>query len=125
MMQRVTKRTAHDELRRLGLLAASRAEDWFIGGYEGVRLRRRRGAYVIKLTVDADLVSMIENVKRERRTTVDIRVATNEDSARTAARPAQDGHARADGKNVFAGYARGTPRAFCGLRPDEHARSFN
>ena len=85
VMQRVTERAAHDKFRRLGLVAASRAEDRFVGGHEGVRLRRRRGAYVIKVTVDADLVSMIENVKRERRTTVDIRVAMNEDAARMVA----------------------------------------
>jgi hypothetical protein len=117
MMQRVTEGTAQDELPRHGLIAASRAQDWFVGRFEGVRLRRRRSAYVIKFTVDADLVSMIENVKRERRTTVDIRVATNENTARTAVLPAKDGHARADGKNVGGRDARGTARAFCGLRP--------
>ena len=89
MMQRVTEGTLQDELRRHGLIAASRAQNSLVGRFEGVRLRRRRGAYVIKFTVDANLVSMIENVKRERRTTVDIRVATNENTARTAVLPSK------------------------------------
>ena len=117
MMQRVTEGTAQDELRRHGLIAASRAQNSLVGRFEGVRLRRRRGAYVIKFTVDANLVSMIENVKRERRTTVDIRVATNENTARTAVLPAKDGHARTDGKNVCGRDGGGTARAFGGLRP--------